>query len=556
MVRKEVGSMKDILKNPRIIIWILCVVASFLIIAPNINPQGVIVTYVQKNASSPLSVNDVIYKINNNVATTDLAQQIFFGVVKLDTNKGVKYANLNGTTLGVDVDNVQPTNLKFGLDIKGGVHAVIQPNTTDNTTLDQIVSTLQTRINVYGLREALFRTTYYDNQGFVEISIAGGSEAELRELLEKQGMFVGKVPILVRTTNNVGTLKFDKDYTLTILNDSTISFNGNSYNYGDAFTIAGVELTYGGVADGKINLTALVFNGNDIKTVYFDPQRSTITKQSDSSYRWSFGVQLSPDSAQRFAWVTSNIPIVPGVGGESYLESKIYMYLDNNLIDSLNIVSTLKGRVETEISITGGSTSMDQAKSDKMRLQSILRSGALPTSISIVKLDTISPNLGSGFLTNAGLAGLGAIIGVIIIVSIRYRKPKYVWPMSLISISEVLMILGVAVLINWTIDLPAIAGIIASVGTGIDSQIIILDQTLRGERLDISFKEKLKRAFFVVFGSAGTVIAAMLPLMTIGFGTLRGFAITTILGVLIGVFIARPAYGVIVEKMHNSHVVQ
>jgi preprotein translocase subunit SecD len=168
-----------------------------------------------------------------------------------------------------------------------------------------------------------------------------------------------------------------------------------------------------------------------------------------------------------------------------------------------------------------------------------------------VQLDTISPNLGTGFLKNAALAGLGAIIGVIIVVSIRYRKPKYVWPMSLISISEVLMILGVAVLINWTIDLPAIAGIIASVGTGIDSQIIILDQTIRGERLDMSFKEKLKRAFFVVFGSAGTVIAAMLPLMTLGFGMLRGFAITTIIGVLIGVLIARPAYGVIVEKMHK-----
>ena len=106
-----------------------------------------------------------------------------------------------------------------------------------------------------------------------------------------------------------------------------------------------------------------------------------------------------------------------------------------------------------------------------------------------------------------------------------------------------------SVVINWTIDLAAIAGIIAAVGTGIDSQIVIIDQTLRGEAKLESMKEKLKRAFFVIFGSAGTVIAAMLPLMILGFGLLRGFAITTIMGVLIGVFIARPAYGEIVKKI-------
>jgi preprotein translocase subunit SecD len=553
VVRQEVEIMKDLLKNPRILIWIFCIVISVIIISPNLNPNGVIVTYVQKNASAAVSLNDVIYKVNNEPVTIDISNRIFDGVVKLETNKGIKYVNANNSKLGIDVESVSTTNLKFGLDIKGGVQAVIEPNTTDNATLEQIVSTLQTRINVYGLREAVFRTSYYENKGFVEISIAGGSEAELRELLEKQGMFEGKIPVLVRTVNNVGTLKLDRDYSL-IINNGSLEVEGKTLRYGDSFKLAGMNFVYGGVQDNKINITSTVFSGSDVRTVYFDPQRSRIEKQSENNYRWSFGIQLSPESAQRFGWITGNIPIVPGIGSETYLESKIFMYLDNNLIDSLNIVSTLKGRVETEISITGSANSMDQAKSEKTRLQSILRSGALPAAITIVQLDTISPNLGAGFLTNAALAGLGAILGVIIVVSIRYRKPKFVWPMALISISEVLMILGVAVLIGWTIDLPAIAGIIASVGTGIDSQIIILDQTLRGEKLDMSFKEKLKRAFFVVFGSAGTVIAAMLPLMTLGFGMLRGFAITTILGVLIGILIARPAYGVIVEKMQKHHV--
>ena len=122
-------------------------------------------------------------------------------------------------------------------------------------------------------------------------------------------------------------------------------------------------------------------------------------------------------------------------------------------------------------------------------------------------------------------------------------------PMIAVSMSEIIIILGVASLINWTIDLAAIAGIIAAIGTGIDAQIIILDQSLRKERVIITLKERVERAFFIIFGAGGTTIAAMLPLMTIGFGLLRGFAITTIIGVLAGILIARPAFGVIVRSM-------
>jgi preprotein translocase subunit SecD len=86
------------------------------------------------------------------------------------------------------------------------------------------------------------------------------------------------------------------------------------------------------------------------------------------------------------------------------------------------------------------------------------------------------------------------------------------------------------------------------VGTGVDSQIIIIDQAVRREKLE-TMREKLRDAFFIIFGAAGTVIAAMLPLMVIGFGALRGFAITTMIGVLVGILITRPAFGAIVEKI-------
>ncbi|MBI2142105.1 preprotein translocase subunit SecD, partial [Candidatus Woesearchaeota archaeon] len=98
------------------------------------------------------------------------------------------------------------------------------------------------------------------------------------------------------------------------------------------------------------------------------------------------------------------------------------------------------------------------------------------------------------------------------------------------------------------IDLAAVAGIIAAVGTGVNDQIIITDEALRGEaRRAFSWKDKIKNAFFVIFGAYITLVVAMLPLLFAGAGLLRGFALTTIIGVSVGVFITRPAYAAILE---------
>ncbi len=106
-------------------------------------------------------------------------------------------------------------------------------------------------------------------------------------------------------------------------------------------------------------------------------------------------------------------------------------------------------------------------------------------------------------------------------------------------------------LLTWTIDLPAIGGIIAAIGVGVDNMIVIADETLtrREEERKILYtiKDRIKRAFFIIFGSASTTIAAMVPLMSLGVGLVRGFAITTVVGVLVGILITRPAYAKIVE---------
>jgi preprotein translocase subunit SecD len=412
--------------------------------------------------------------------------------------------------------------------------------------MDRMISTLQTRINVYGLRECTFMPIWYEKNGFIEITMAGGTEEELKELLEHQGNFEAKIPIILNLDGNKSSLELDKKYDVFLENDR-IKIGDISAGAGDNFTLAGIPFFVNNITD-IVNLTSTVYSGNDIAIVYFG---KSMVEKSGSGYSWSFPIEITGDGAKKFAWVTQNVPIAPARPGETYryLESKIYLYLDNDLLDELNIRSGLKGKIETGISIEGGATTVDQAKNAMIKLQSILKSGALPTSINVVQLDNISPKLGAGFLGVIIMAAVAAILAVSAVIFIRYRRLKLIFPTILISLCEVLIILGAAALIKWNIDLAAIAGIIATVGTGVDSQIIMLDQALRGETKSWTLKERIGRAFFVIFGSGGTVLSAMLPLMILGFGLLRGFAIVTMIGVLAGILITRPAFGVIVEKL-------
>jgi len=131
-------------------------------------------------------------------------------------------------------------------------------------------------------------------------------------------------------------------------------------------------------------------------------------------------------------------------------------------------------------------------------------------------------------------------------VLIRYRRIKLSLAVLLTSLCEVVIILGVSALFNRSLDLPAIAGIIATIGTGVDSQIIILDES---QMTTLSLKQRIKRALYIILGTYVTTLFALLPLLWAGAGLLKGFAITTIIGISTGVFITRPAFSEIIKKI-------
>ena len=440
--------------------------------------------------------------------------------------------------------------IHFGLDIQGGIWAVVEPE--ENVSYDTLVDVkeiLQQRTS--SLREASFQIVRYEDRRFIQIQIAGGTEEDLKKIINTTGIFEGKIPIIVDITNGNGKLKIgeEKEWLVVELENDKIKVANKTLGINDSFVYKNINISVVNIGPNKVSFVTTVYrnagNQKDIVKVYDDPQHSFIRKVGNG-YQWQFDVEVSPEASERFYDVVRNLDVVYE-GGRGYLSSKLFLYLDGEPVSNLSIGASLKQKPVTRATVSGGAPTLEEAREEKRFLQLVLRSGALPTRLNIVSIKEISPKLGPDFLNNIGYVAIIALIVVSTIVFLRYRALKLSLLVIFTMLSEIIILLGASVIINWTIDLAALAAILAVVGTGVDQQIMIIDEIRFGERL--SFRAKIKRAFFIIFGAAGTTFAAMLPLMTIGFGLLRGFALTTALGVLIGVFITRPAFAQLVEKV-------
>ncbi|HLF55184.1 MAG TPA: hypothetical protein VI612_05715 [Candidatus Nanoarchaeia archaeon] len=408
--------------------------------------------------------------------------------------------------IGLSVDNAPTSNLRKGLDLQGGTRVLLKPaEEVDADTAELLVDSLKERLNVYGLGDVLV-TQVSDRPGFIGggnrfilVEIAGATEEEVRDLLGKQGKFEAKIA------------------------NQTV-FKG------------GQDITY-------VCRTAQCSG--------LDPNRACGSAEEGYGCGFQFSITLSPEAAKRQAEVTENERVIEG-----YLENKLILYLDDQEVDQLSISADLRGRAITDIAISGsgaGTTyesAVDETLKNMKRLQTILITGSLPVKLEIERVDTISPTLGKEFLRNALYVGLLSIIAVVIVLGIRYRKASIAIPIMITCLSEIFLTLALAALIGWNIDLAAIAGIILAVGTGVNDQIVITDEAIKKEsELAYNWKDRVKRAFFIIFSAYLTVVVAMIPLLFAGAGLLKGFAITTILALTIGVFVTRPAYGAIVQML-------
>jgi len=289
------------------------------------------------------------------------------------------------------------------------------------------------------------------------------------------------------------------------------------------------------------NNTEHVVSGDKITSVQVPSQEPA------GSDKWGVGFTLSEEGAAEFqaAAIRYGATVDPA---NHYLA----MLLDNKTVYSAPLSTDLAGKLQTEkirqlFASTGTGKAGSQQATD---LEIHLRAGALPVDVTIAGSGGTSAPLGERYKAMALLAGILALITVGFVIYYRYREPSIVLPMILVNASEVLILLGFIALIRFQMDLPTIAGLVAVVGTGIDQLVIITDEILHEGKVPSPnlYLKRLTRALGIIVAAAATVVIAMLPLALMDLSTLKGFAIITILGVLVGVIITRPAYGKVIMQ--------
>ncbi|MGC8851389.1 MAG: hypothetical protein ACP5O3_04175 [Candidatus Micrarchaeia archaeon] len=223
------------------------------------------------------------------------------------------------------------------------------------------------------------------------------------------------------------------------------------------------------------------------------------------------------------------------------------------------------GYVSQYYSITGtavGETEKQKeayAQEEIKRLKSVISGGRLPVSTVVGSAYAVAPSLGEQFLYYSAVALFLAIIGVSATIMVRYKIVKLIIPIIVTNVCEIIILTAIMGTIG-TIDLGAMAGIITLIGKGVDDQIIITDELLKkrekGDEEIVSQKQEAKkrvaRAFYIILTTAGVAVVSMLPLMLSGIIEVVGFALSTVIGLLIGVLLTRPAYAVFVEVLFSK----
>ncbi|MCJ7741312.1 MAG: preprotein translocase subunit SecD [Methanoregula sp.] len=478
--------LKALLTDWRVATLIILVVLSVIAIYPHFDDQGNFTTNLQYGLDLQQgSWLQLEFKAEVVGFTTDRPLEEFI----TDLSK-----NLDAEVVQVDPNHLEIRKYYSQADLEpkfiaaGGKITSYQPGVS-KATAENVKRILENKINTLGTKDAKVNTlTGMNNVArYIRVELAGVDMKQAQEIVGKQGKF----EIRVQTTGNQ---------------------------------------------------TEHVLSGETITSVQVPSQ------EPPGSDKWGVGFTLSESGAAAFRAAAIKYGATADPANHNLI-----MLLDNKTVYSAPLSEDLAGKLQSEnirqlFASTGtGKYGTQQATN----LEIHLRAGALPVDVTIAGSGGVTAPLGERYKMTALLAGICALIAVGLVIYYRYREPVIVLPMVLINASEIIILLGFIALVNFQMDMPTIAGLIAVLGTGIDQLVIITDEILHEGKVPSPnlYLKRLSRALSIIIVAAATVIIAMLPLLLMDLSTLKGFAMITILGVLVGVLVTRPAYGKIIMQL-------
>ena len=264
---------------------------------------------------------------------------------------------------------------------------------------------------------------------------------------------------------------------------------------------------------------------------YVDNAMAAVDPENPNAY--IVNLTLKPEGRKMFAEATGRL-----VG------QKITIYLDKNMISDPVVRQRL-----IRISATSRISTQEEAK----LLANQINSGALPFALVTENYSTISPSLGSNALDVMILAGIVAFIAICIALILYYRLSGVIAAISLL-----LQVTGQLILLTWpqfSITLPGIAGIILSIGMGVDANVIvserIREELKSGKTMLAAVASGFKMAFSSIFDGNITVLIVAFVMMYFGSGAILSFAYTLLFGIIMN-FVA----GVTATKLMTMSIIQ
>lgn len=271
----------------------------------------------------------------------------------------------------------------------------------------------------------------------------------------------------------------------------------------------------------------IVLEGKDIADAKLSTQNNTTVE-----------LNLTSEGAQKFAEATGRL-----VG------KKIGIFMDDYLT---GYPPTVKSQ------ITGGNAIIEGQRSteDALDLAATIRSGSLPFGLTPKEVNVISPSLGAGALNVSVQAGVVAFIMVCLFMLGYYRLPGILANIALLA-HTVLQLLVISIS-GITMTLPGIAGIILTVGMGVDANVIIFErikeEIRNGKTLRTAIDVGFRRAFTAVFDANMTTLITAVVLYIFGTGPIKGFAMTLGLGVFLSFFTAVTVSRIMLKSVANTDI--
>lgn len=257
----------------------------------------------------------------------------------------------------------------------------------------------------------------------------------------------------------------------------------------------------------------VLLKGTDVKS-------ASVTTNSQTGYA-EISLVMTDEGKKKFADAT-----------KTYLNQKITIYMDDDkLVDP-----TVDAVITDGKAVISGNYTLTKAKN----LAALINSGALPVKLKAASVQTVGAQLGSESLPNAVKAGVIGIALVFLFMILYYRIPGAVASVALSL--YIFLVLFIYEEIGITLTLPGIAAFLLTIGMAVDANVLIFERIKEELRKGVSIRTSVQRGFenalsSIVDSNITTIIAALV-LYFVGTGSVRGFAVTLMIGIICSLFTA------------------